>query len=202
MNYYCSECNIEILEKQPEYVYDIEVAGTNRFVSANGILLHNSTSYRFAKLDLKHYPELAKNLVKGDIEDDSIYYTNSTQLNISENIDPIERIEKEGAFHPLIEAGALTHVWLGEKEPPAESIADFVVKIFKLTDNDQVAFSPEFTSCNDCMKTSRGLKETCEYCGSENVDGITRITGYFSKTSGWNKGKLAELKDRDRSNIG
>jgi len=161
-----------------------------------------ATSYRFARLDLKYYEDKAKNFIKGDIENDSIYYTNSTQLNISEDIDPIDRIEKEGAFHPLIEAGSLSHVWLGEKQPPAESIADFVVKIFKHTDNDQVAFSPEFTSCNDCMMTSRGLQDTCEYCNSENVDGITRITGYFSKTSGWNKGKLAELKDRDRSIIG
>ena len=28
------------------------------------------------------------------------------------------------------------------------------------------------------------------------VEGITRITGYFTKTSSWNKGKLGELRDR------
>lgn len=32
-----------------------------------------------------------------------------------------------------------------------------------------------------------------------NVDQMTRITGYFSKVSGWNKGKLGELKDRQRT---
>jgi ribonucleoside-triphosphate reductase len=31
------------------------------------------------------------------------------------------------------------------------------------------------------------------------VDGITRITGYFTKTSSWNKGKLGELKNRYRN---
>jgi hypothetical protein len=30
------------------------------------------------------------------------------------------------------------------------------------------------------------------------VEGITRCTGYFSKTTQWNKGKLGELKDRYR----
>ncbi|NOQ55304.1 MAG: hypothetical protein GQ477_00700 [Nanohaloarchaea archaeon] len=30
------------------------------------------------------------------------------------------------------------------------------------------------------------------------VDQITRITGYFSTVSNWNKGKIAELKDRYR----
>ena len=39
----------------------------------------------------------------------------------------------------------------------------------------------------------------CRYCGSEDVDGITRITGYFTKISSWNKGKLGELRDRYRN---
>jgi hypothetical protein len=34
------------------------------------------------------------------------------------------------------------------------------------------------------------------------VDHISRVTGYFSKTSQWNKGKQAELKDRHRTKIG
>jgi ribonucleoside-triphosphate reductase len=55
--------------------------------------------------------------------------------------------------------------------------------------------------CNDCGKISRGLKEACVFCGSKNVDGITRITGYFTRTSSWNAGKRAELKDRTRVGI-
>jgi hypothetical protein len=35
----------------------------------------------------------------------------------------------------------------------------------------------------------------------KDVDHITRITGYFSKVSGWNEGKLGELRDRDRVTI-
>jgi len=35
--------------------------------------------------------------------------------------------------------------------------------------------------------------------GGRNVDHITRVTGYFSKTSAWNPGKLAELRDRKRT---
>lgn len=33
------------------------------------------------------------------------------------------------------------------------------------------------------------------------VDHITRVTGYFSRTSGWNKGKVAELEDRHRVTV-
>jgi len=45
-------------------------------------------------------------------------------------------------------------------------------------------------------KTARGLHEKCVYCGSADVEGIARLTKYFSKISSWNKGKLAELKNR------
>jgi len=44
----------------------------------------------------------------------------------------------------------------------------------------------------------RGLKERCPVCDGVNVDGITRITGYFTRTSSWNAGKRAELKDRTK----
>lgn len=43
------------------------------------------------------------------------------------------------------------------------------------------------------------LVESCPHCGSDDVYAITRVTGYFSKTSMWNKGKIAELKDRERA---
>ncbi|MEO0114454.1 MAG: anaerobic ribonucleoside-triphosphate reductase [candidate division WOR-3 bacterium] len=155
-----------------------------------------STAYRLAKLDLAYYPDCAQKVVKGDMASDAVYYTNSTYLNVGLPIDPIERVTKEGQFHPLIEAGALTHIWLADARPPKESIANFVIKTFQHTHNSQIAFSPEFTSCNNCLKTSRGLNELCQYCGSADVDYITRVTGYFSRVSGWNKGKRAELFDR------
>jgi len=34
--------------------------------------------------------------------------------------------------------------------------------------------------------------------GGRNVEHITRVTGYFSRVSGWNKGKRGELVDRER----
>jgi len=159
-----------------------------------------STSYRFARLDLHYFSPASGRVVKGDISSGEVYYTNSTHLNVKNHVNPIERVTNEGIFHPLIEAGSISHVWLGEAQPSKEAIADFVIKTFKHTTNDQIAFSPEFTTCNKCNRTSRGLSDTCTYCGSGDVDGITRITGYFTKVSSWNKGKLGELKDRYRNN--
>jgi ribonucleoside-triphosphate reductase len=156
-----------------------------------------STAYRFALLDIKRFDQ-AKSVVSGT--GDSIYYTNSTHIPVSFNVSPLKRIEQEGRFHPMIEAGSITHIWLGEENPFPASIASVVKYTYDKTLNDQIAFSPEFTFCNDCYKTSRGLQSKCMYCDSNNVDGITRITGYFTKVSSWNKGKIAELNDRHRYN--
>lgn len=158
-----------------------------------------STAYRFARLDLRYHSPKSGHIVKGDISKGEVYYTNSTHLNNSASLNPIERVRQEGLFHPLIEGGALTHIWLGEAKPSPESLANFVIKTFKLTQNDQIAFSPEFTTCSRCARTSRGLRSSCPYCGSSDVDGITRITGYFTKISSWNKGKLGELRNRYRN---
>ncbi len=160
-----------------------------------------STAYRFAKLDMKYYPLQAPTVIRGNKSRGEIYYTNSTLMNVGADISAIDRVKMEGRFHPLIDAGSMTHVWLGESKPPAESIAAFVKKTFETTQNAQVAFSPEFTSCLSCNRTHRGMRETCPSCGSPDVEGITRVTGFFSKTRGWNKGKLGELRDRTRNTI-
>lgn len=158
-----------------------------------------STAYRFARLDLEHFPRQAALVLKGKPGTAEIYYTNSTYFNVSVPLNAIDRVKQEGLFHPLIEAGALTHVWLGESRPSAESVANFVIKTFRQTENAQIAFSPEFTACSDCGRTARGLYERCPYCSSGEIEGITRITGYFSRIPGWNKGKIAELRDRHKT---
>ncbi|MDI6708874.1 MAG: anaerobic ribonucleoside-triphosphate reductase [Candidatus Thermoplasmatota archaeon] len=157
-----------------------------------------STAYRLAKLDLVYYPVQASAVVKGDKSTGEIYYTNSTYLNVGVPINPIDRVKFEGLFHPMIEAGALTHIWIADSLPSAESIANFVEKVFKHTANAQIAFSPEFTSCLTCGKVVRGLYDNCAYCTSTLVEGITHVTGSFSKVGTWNRGKLGELKERYR----
>jgi hypothetical protein len=37
--------------------------------------------------------------------------------------------------------------------------------------------------------------------GGRNVEHITRVTGYFSRISGWNRGKRGELADRHRTQV-
>jgi ribonucleoside-triphosphate reductase len=157
-----------------------------------------TTAYRFARLDLRYHSPKAGHFVRGDISKGEVYYTNSTHLSASASVDPIERVRQDGRFHPLIKGGGVTQVWLGVVRPSGEELAGFITKAFRDTENDQVLFCPEFTTCRECGQTFRCLKDECQFCGSKDVEGIARITQYFSRISGWNRGKLAELRDRKR----
>ena len=158
-----------------------------------------TTAYRFARLDLKHFSPAAGRFVRGNISKGEVYYTNSTQLNCSADLHLMEKIKLEGRFHPYFNAGAVTHIWLGKDSPAKHILAGLIRKAFRETQCNQIMFSPEFTACGVCGNVSKGLKDHCATCGHQEVDGIARITQYFSKTASWNKGKIAELKDRKRT---
>jgi ribonucleoside-triphosphate reductase len=179
-------------------------ARTGRLSAAEGMRFvleqtpAETTAYRFARLDLKHFSPRPGRFVRGDLARGEIYYTNATQLAASAPVDPFTRARLEGLFHPFFPAGAVTHLELGAAEPPAADLAAFLLRVFRETQNNQVVFSPEFTTCAACGATSRGLAERCPRCASEAVDGLARITQYLSRVSGWNRGKRAELRDRRR----
>ncbi len=148
-----------------------------------------STAYRMAKLDLEHFPTQAEAVVKGNLGLGEVYYTNSTFINISERMGPIERIKKEGMYHDMIEAGALSHVWIADSRPDKRSVASFVKSTFLHTRNAQIAFSPEFTTCNRCQRVTRGLVDVCPYCSSPSIEGIVPVVDSASMPGSWGKGE-------------
>jgi ribonucleoside-triphosphate reductase len=152
-----------------------------------------------AKVDLQRYPQ-AREVIKGDIETDEYYYTNSVHFSASAPVSIIDRIVKQSQFHSLIESGAIIHAFIGEEKPQALSVLNLIEKTWKNTKCAQITISPEFTVCNDCNRMVRGLKDSCLRCNSSNVYGVTRIVGYYSRIPNWNKSKIGELKDRHKGN--
>jgi len=200
----------QLHENEKALGFGLKVLGHIRKVAAKLGRKHNlrfileqspaeSTAYRFARLDLKYHSPRSGRLVRGDIARGELYYTNSTQLNISAKVDPLVRVRSEGTFHPLIEGNAISSVWLGDSRPSAESLARFVEKAFRETSSSQLVFSPEFTVCPACRQTARGLKPACPRCGSARVEGVSRVGGYLTHTSRLNRGKIAELRDTFRT---
>ncbi|MEM7821492.1 MAG: anaerobic ribonucleoside-triphosphate reductase [Candidatus Aenigmatarchaeota archaeon] len=175
-----------------------------------------SSSLRLARIDLRMFP-FAKDYVRGNKETLEVYYTNSIHFSPDAPIDIIQRIVGQSKFNPLTEAGAITHVFLGEQKPDPEAIFSLVKNVWEKTQSAQITISPEFTICYDCHSVSRGYKRfahptlaedggekmeeaRCPKCGSKNVVGMSRVVGYYTIINNWNQGKKAEFKDRQRGN--
>jgi len=134
-------------------------------------------------------------IVKGDISRGEVYYT---QLFLSEQCGGAQpdRTRATGGPLPSSHRGWSVDPYLvGEARPSRSSLANFVMRPFTKLRMTRSLFLPEFTTCNACNRTSRGLQNSCAYCGSQDVDGITRIT-VLHQGSSWNKGKLGELRNR------
>lgn len=154
-----------------------------------------SAARRLARTDLALYNEQATGTVKGPANAE--YYTNSIHLTAEADVGIVERIRKQSMFHSLIESGAIIHAFVGEERPSAEVIANLIERVYNETQSAQVVISPEFTYCNSCYTEFAGLKDKCPKCGSLNVDGISRVVGYYSIIRNWNRSKAeGELKAR------
>ena len=156
-----------------------------------------STAGRFAKLDVKKYGDKA--FVKKN--EFGMYYTNSVHFATDSNVDYITRLMKQSKFHNLVEAGSMIHIWGGENSPDPKAIYELIKTTWDNTKCVQWVLSPEYTLCKECHTRHNGLIDKCPKCGSEDVRGVTRITGYYVFIDKFNSGKRAELADRKREKI-
>lgn len=171
-----------------------------------------TTGQRFAMCDLRNrwYKTLAMKTVHGDLgyslehisePDLPVYYTNGTHLAPDSGIEITEKLRIESKFFPVLDGGNIAHIWLGERNPDPEGLYEFGMNLAKNTQTGYFAFTRDFTVCRSCGSTSPGICKNCEKCESDDIDYMSRITGYLSNVSAWNAGKRQELKDRVRVNL-
>ncbi|MHA1105749.1 MAG: anaerobic ribonucleoside-triphosphate reductase [Promethearchaeota archaeon] len=156
-----------------------------------------SVSKRLAKLDLKHFPKKAIVQSKGK----SAYYTNSSHLRYDANIPLSERIRKQGDYHPIVEGGVITHIWMGEQKPDIQGLWELTKNICLKTNTAYFAYTTDFIFCPHCRKMFRGGVFKCPQCNSVDVKVYSRITGYYSEVNRYNQGKGAEWETRKREKL-
>ncbi len=156
-----------------------------------------SASNRLAKLDLKHFPKKAITQSSGD----SSYYTNSGHIRYDANIPLSKRIKLQGDYHPIVEGGVITHIWVGEQKPDIHRLWELTKSICLNTNTGYFAYTLDFTYCPHCRKMFRGGDFKCPHCHSEDVKVYSRITGYYSEVNRYNHGKRAEWETRKREKL-
>jgi ribonucleoside-triphosphate reductase len=151
-----------------------------------------SAAYKFARLDLKKFAPESARFIRGNLARGGVYYSGSACLPSAHGLDPGEQARIEGIFHKLV-SGVYSRIRLNGESPG--EIADILTRAFLDTGNLQMTFAPVFTSCLACRMTFTGHFTECPRCSAGEIEIISKITGYFARSSSLNQGKLAELED-------
>ena len=184
-------------------VLEYMVAKCNSMTERDGISYSlwqqpgESSSNRFAKLDLKHFPKKAIPISSGN----SAYYTNSDHIRYDANLPLSKRIQLQADYHPIVEGGVITHIWLGEQNPDINGLWELTKNICLNTNTAYFAYTTDFTYCPHCRKMFRGGSFICLNCQSGDVKVYSRVTGYYSEVNRYNPGKKAEWESRKRYNL-
>ena len=154
-----------------------------------------STTYRFAKHDKAHYPDIIT-----ANENDTPYYTNSSHLPVGYTEDIFSALEIQDELQTRYTSGTVFHAFLGEKLPDWKAAAALVRKIAENHKLPYYTMSPTYSVCADHGYIT-GEAYTCPICGKK-TEVYSRITGYYRPVQNWNDGKSQEFKDRKVYNVG
>ena len=149
-----------------------------------------STAFRLAKHDLKHYPDI---ITAGE-DDGTPYYTNSSHLPVGYTEDIFTALDIQDELQTLYTSGTVFHAFLGEKLPDWKSAASLVRKIAENYSLPYYTLSPTYSVCKKHGYIA-GEQYTCPECG-ETTEVYSRITGYYRPVQNWNDGKAQEYKER------
>jgi ribonucleoside-triphosphate reductase len=153
-----------------------------------------STSFRLAKHDRKHYPDI---VCASDA--DTPYYTNSSHLPVGYTEDIFTALDIQDELQTLYTSGTVFHAFIGEKLPDWRAAAAIIRKI---TENYRLPYytlSPTYSVCKEHGYIA-GEKYTCPTCGKE-TEVYSRITGYYRPVKNWNDGKAQEYRERKTYDI-
>lgn len=133
-------------------------------------------------------------LFKSDYE-----YYDSQFVPLSYDLDIFDRIETEAELQDLATGGSISHLNLDGK-PDAGALYELTNTVLNKTKLKHFAFNAGFTTCNN-GHTTMGIFKQCPNCNSTELDWITRVVGYFTPVSAWNRAKQAEFKTRKWNGI-
>ena len=154
-----------------------------------------STAYRLAKHDKKHYPDI----ITADEASGVPYYTNSSHLPVGYTADVFDALDVQDELQTLYTSGTVFHAFLGEKLPDWQAAAKLVRTIAENYRLPYYTISPTYSVCSDHGYIA-GEHFTCPKCGKKS-EVYSRITGYYRPIQNWNDGKTQEYKDRKEYDV-
>lgn len=147
------------------------------------------TTYRFAKEDLKRYPDILQAGM-----DENIYYTNSSQIPVNHTDDPFEALLLQDDLQCKYTGGTVLHLYMGERLSSPEACRNFVRTVISKFKLPYITVTPVFSICPEHGYLN-GEHEYCPTC-DESCLVYTRVMGYHRPVESFNIGKKGEHKQR------
>ncbi|MDK2823302.1 MAG: hypothetical protein PWP71_1220 [Clostridia bacterium] len=130
---------------------------------------------------------------------DKEWYTNSFHVPVDYKIDAIKKINIEGPYHKLCNAGHISYVEL--PSAPTNNLEAFesIIQAMYEADMGYAAVNFPVDICKECGFNGVIDTDLCPACGtSGKISRVRRITGYLSTLDMFNDAKKAEEKNRTK----
>lgn len=145
-------------------------------------------SGRFVKLDREQF-----GIIPGVT--DKNYYTNSFHLPVDFKTTIAHKLEIEGQYHRLTNAGHISYVELSAPPVNNPEAIESIVRQMYASNIGYGGINFPIDECRNCGYS--GLIEYyCPKCRSFDISKIRRITGYLAPIDRFNDAKRSELRDR------
>lgn len=126
---------------------------------------------------------------------DKEYYTNSYHVPVGYPISIKDKIDIEAPYHKLCNAGHITYIEVDDR-PSEEAIMDILNYAYRSTNISYIGINFHIRYCRSCGTYLQSGDVKCPQCGGNDIQGISRVTGYLSLDERFGPGKHAERKDR------
>lgn len=145
-------------------------------------------SGKFIKQDKKIF-----GIIQGVTDKD--YYTNSFHIPVKYPISIKDKIDIEAPYHKLCNAGHISYIEVDDR-PSGEVIMDILNYAYKNTNISYLGINFHIRYCKNCGEYLNSNERKCCKCGSEDIQGVSRVTGYLSLDERFGPGKYEERADR------
>lgn len=130
---------------------------------------------------------------------DKNYYSNSFHVPVGYNISISDKILIEAPYHKLCNGGHISYIEL-DGQPTEETILRIITQAYSNTNINYIGINFHIKYCKECGTYLTDEENVCSSCGSDDIQGISRVTGYLSLDERFGIGKAAERADRKSHN--
>ncbi len=101
-----------------------------------------------------------------------------------EDFSLFEKLETDGLYNSMLSGGGIVHCQIASETTPQQN--EKLIKYACSVGCEHFALNRVYSRCRECGKVVNYKEDKCE-CGSESIEYLTRVVGFFTPVDSWNK---------------